>query len=51
MPDKITLTYDGAAVNNALRRLYAGLGAAGMRAPLAEIGERVKAATERRFVN
>lgn len=48
--DKIIIEYDGAAIIGALTQLQAGLSPAGLRSPLAEIGEEVKRAVERRFV-
>jgi phage gpG-like protein len=50
MSDKITIEIDSAPVLDALNRLAAGVGPAGMRAPLTEIGEYLAESTRRRFV-
>ncbi len=49
MADKITLNYTGADILAALRRLHAGLGSAGLRPALAEIGEELAESTRQRF--
>ncbi|THF60912.1 phage virion morphogenesis protein [Pseudothauera rhizosphaerae] len=47
--DKITIEYTGADVVEALRRIHAGLGPAGLRPALKEIGEDLAESTRRRF--
>lgn len=50
MADRITIEFAGDDLVAALTQLYDGLGPAGMRAPLAEIGAHLAESTRQRFV-
>ncbi|MFN3985730.1 MAG: phage virion morphogenesis protein [Rhodocyclaceae bacterium] len=49
--DRITIEYSGDDVVAALTRLYKGLGPAGLRTPLSDIGEHLAESTRQRFVS